>query len=229
MSIVRSGITITSGLAQGIDAASHRGALQVSGKTIAVMGTGIDQVYPTVNRSLAQQIAEQGLIITEFPHQTLPHAHNFPRRNRIISGLSMGVVVVEAALRSGSLITARTANEQGREVFAIPGSIHNPLAKGCHYLLRQGAKLVECAEDIMEELGALSEHVILHEQQLSKKCQIPLDITQQKLVKCVDYEMTPVDLIIQRTGVSSTKVMSELLKIQLAGYIRAVPGGYIKL
>lgn len=221
------GLTVTSGLALGIDAASHRGALKAHGKTIAVMGTGIDQLYPVRNRPLATNIIEHGLVITEFPHGTFAHPGNFPKRNRLISGLSMGVLVVEAALRSGSLITARMASEQGREVFAIPSSIHNPLAKGCHHLIRQGAKLVESADHIIEELGALTEHV--NEQYSARKVRQALDITQQKLVKCVGYEMTPVDVVIDRSGLSSEITVSELVKMQLAGYIRAIPGGYIRV
>ncbi len=154
--LAAAGLVITSGLALGIDAASHRGALDVDAPTIAVMGTGLDRVYPARHRDLARQIAEQGSLVSEFPIGTPPKPENFPQRNRIISGLSLGTLVVEAAIRSGSLISARYAMEQGREVFAIPGSIHNPLARGCHHLIRQGAKLVETAEDVIDELGSLA-------------------------------------------------------------------------
>src|SRR5919106_6044630 len=153
--LVWAGLTVTSGLAIGIDAASHRGSLAVGGGTVAVAGTGLDKVYPTCHWDLAQTIADSGAIISEFPLGTPPRAKNFPRRNRIISGLCVGTLVVEAALRSGSLITARLAAEQGREVFAIPGSIYNPLARGCHGLIRDGAVLVESLDDILAELGPL--------------------------------------------------------------------------
>ena len=155
------GLAITSGLAYGIDAASHEGALKEGGCSIAVMATGADRVYPARHRNLAHQIAEQGALVTEFPIGVQPRAQNFPRRNRLISGLSLGTLVVEAAMRSGSLITARFANEQGREVFAIPGSIHNPMVKGCHRLIRQGAKLVETADDVFEELTALLSYQLM--------------------------------------------------------------------
>ncbi|MDH2917000.1 MAG: DNA-processing protein DprA, partial [Gallionella sp.] len=151
-----SGLCVVSGMAHGIDAAAHKGGLQGTGSSIAVVGTGLDKVYPAANRELAHQLAQQGTIISEFPLGTPPLASNFPRRNRIISGLSEGCLVVEASLQSGSLITARMALEQGREVFAIPGSIHSPQSKGCHSLIKQGAKLVESAQDILEELGFAS-------------------------------------------------------------------------
>jgi DNA processing protein len=155
--LARSGLAITSGLAIGIDAAAHRGALDAGGRTIAVCGTGLDIDYPRANAGLATAIASSGALVSEFPLGTSAHKGNFPRRNRIISGLALGTLVVEAAVQSGSLITARLAAEQGREVFAIPGSIHNPLARGCHRLIRQGAKLVETADDIFVELRALTE------------------------------------------------------------------------
>ena len=152
--LARAGLVITSGLALGIDAAAHQGALAAGGTTIAVCGNGLDRVYPAHNRELARAIAERGLLVSEFPPGTAPRPEHFPRRNRIISGLSLGVLVVEAQLESGSLITARIAAEQGREVFAIPGSIHNPMARGCHALIRDGATLTESVTDILAELSA---------------------------------------------------------------------------
>jgi DNA processing protein len=150
--LAEAGLTIISGLALGIDAAAHRGALRTSGSTMAVIGTGIDRLYPASNQALALEIADRGSIISELPLGTPPLAANFPRRNRLISGLSRGALVVEATVESGSLITARLASEQGREVFAIPGSIHSPQSRGCHKLIKQGAKLVETVEDVLDEL-----------------------------------------------------------------------------
>ena len=152
----RRGLTITSGLASGIDSIAHQAALEAGGQTVAVLGSGLDQVYPESSKPLAQQITEQGVIISEFPPGTRPQRSHFPSRNRIISGLSLGVLVIEAGLRSGTLITARLAGTQGREIFALPGSIHNPMAKGCHRLIRDGARLVENIDDIMGELASLA-------------------------------------------------------------------------
>lgn len=235
------GLVITSGLAMGIDSASHEGALAGSGSTIAVIGTGIDQVYPRRNKALAEKIAECGAIISEFPLYTPVKRENFPQRNRIISGLSVGTLVVEAALRSGSLITARLAGEQGREVFAIPGSIHNPLARGCHKLLRDGAKLVEKAGDILEELelstnindsrGTASRAHHEFTDELSKTTegvQELLDVDRKKLLSSIGFEMTTVDTLVARTGFVSAEVASMLLMLELAGYVKQVAGGYVR-
>lgn len=225
-----SGLTITSGLALGIDGCSHRGALAGGGTTIAVMGTGLERIYPERHQALAQKIVESGgALVSEFSPKVLPKAENFPRRNRIISGLSMGVLVVEAALQSGSLITAKNALEQNREIFALPGSIHNPLARGCHRLLKQGAKLVEKADDILEELGPFlqSPKVSLEEPRVRLKGRT-LDINQAKLVECVGFETTPIDLLVQRSGFSVDRVSSLLPHLELKGYIVAVPGGYMR-
>ncbi|PLX60845.1 DNA-processing protein DprA [Sedimenticola selenatireducens] len=223
------GFAITSGLAAGIDGAAHRGALETMTPTLAVTGTGLDRVYPARHRDLAHRIAEQGALISELPPGTPPLPANFPRRNRIISGLSVGTLVVEAAQKSGSLITARLATEQGREVFAVPGSIHNPLARGCHALIRQGAKLVETAEDILEELSPL----------LGTLLKVPLekpaaeaestprrwDGEYQLLMAALDFDPTPVDLLIQRSGLTADAVSSMLLLLELEGFVSAAPGG----
>lgn len=226
------GWTITSGLALGIDSACHRGALMAeNGHTIAVIGTGIDRVYPARNRELAHQIAQAGVIISEFPLGTSPVPGNFPRRNRIISGMSRGVLVVEAALRSGSLITAKQALEQGREVFALPGSIHNPLSRGCHSLIRQGAKLVETAEHIYEELI----DILPYRPQVSlqsnssnsyKAISDELDAEYQNVLKHVGFEPTAVDTIVEQSGLTADAVCSMLLVLELQGYIVSTHGGH---
>ena len=229
------GWTISSGLALGIDAASHQGALDaMNGHTIAVIGTGIDRVYPARNRDLAHQIAQKGAIISEFPLGTAPVPGNFPRRNRIISGMSRGVFVVEAALRSGSLITAKQALEQGREVFALPGSIHNPLARGCHSLIRQGAKLVETAEHIYEELIEILPYRpnIKGNSQPERANQDvrTLDKDYQTVLTHVGFEPTAVDTVVEQSGLTADAVCSMLLVLELQGYIVSTQGGhYCKL
>ncbi len=231
------GWTLTSGLALGIDTACHKGALAAqNGRTIAVIGTGIDRVYPARNRELAHQIAQKGTIVSEFPLGSAPVPGNFPRRNRIISGMSRGVFVVEAALRSGSLITAKQALEQGREVFALPGSIHNPLARGCHSLIRQGAKLVETAEHIYEELI----EILPYRPQLrskrtenkaeDEKVQAELDADYQMVLTHVGFDPTAVDTVVERSGLTADAVCSMLLVLELQGYIVSTHGGhYCKL
>lgn len=219
------GLLITSGLALGIDAAAHQGAL-TRGRTIAVMGTSLDRVYPAQHRNLAHAIAERGALVSEFSIGTSPAAGNFPQRNRLISGLALGVLVVEAAAQSGSLITARLANEQGREVFAIPGSIHNPLAKGCHALIRQGAKLVETAEDILEELGALA--ATTRETASAPPATVPpaaLDQEYRQLLAAMGDEPVGIDLLVDRCGLTAEAVSSMLLILELEGYVAAIPGG----
>ena len=221
------GLVITSGLALGIDAASHRGALDADNPTIAVMGTGLDRVYPARHRELARDIATRGTLVSEFPVGTPPSAENFPRRNRIISGLSLGTLVVEAALRSGSLISARYALEQGREVFAIPGSIHNPLARGCHHLLRQGAKLVETAQDVIDELGALAGACLPapagNDMTAARSSELGPEYHQ--LIDYIEYEATSVDLLVEKTGLTPAEVSSMLLQLEMNGYIASSPGG----
>jgi len=216
-------ITVVSGLAQGIDTQAHRGCLTVeSGRTIAVMATGIDRVYPLQNRKLAEQIQASGLIITEFPLKSAPASGHFPRRNRIISGLSLATLVIEAATKSGSLITARMALEQNRDVFAVPGSIHNPQSRGCHYLLQQGAKLITSTQDILDELK-LGNALIIADNTLPL-----LATTANNLVKCIGFEITTIDQICQRSGLSVNNVTCELAELELQGIIKAIPGGYTR-
>jgi DNA processing protein len=229
------GITVTSGLARGIDAACHQGALQGIAGTVALVAHGLDIVYPAEHRKLAEEITHNGAIVSEHPIGTAPLKAYFPRRNRIISGLSLGTLVVEAALRSGSLITAKHALEQGREVFAIPGSIHNPLARGCHQLIRQGAKLVETAYDILEELSALLPAELpcqaetranpLAENQSSQV----LDPDHQKLLKCLAYEPVPIDELVNRSGFAASEVASMLLILELEGCVVSESGLYTRV
>lgn len=228
------GLTVVSGLALGIDTGAHTGAIKsaqqgYAGSSIAVIGTGLDIVYPAANRVLAHQIAEVGCIISEYSLGTPAIAHNFPRRNRIISGLSLGVLVVEAAAQSGSLITARSALEQGREVFAIPGSIHSPLAKGCHQLIRQGAKLVESAQDILEELRWQStDSKNTHSSGVQIAASNLSDPKLQSLLENMGHEALSVDQLIVRTGLPVSSVQAALLNLELQGQIETLPGGQIR-
>ncbi len=231
----QAGITVTSGLAHGIDGACHQGALDGIAGTVALVAHGLDIVYPASHRKLAEAITQNGCIVSECPIGIKPHKGLFPRRNRLISGLSLGTLVVEAALKSGSLITARHALEQGREVFAIPGSIHNPLARGCHQLIRQGAKLVETASDILEELSS----------QLGAELPLPLaaraepettgstiktlDPDHQKLLKCLAYEPVPIDELVNRSGFAASEVASMLLILELEGCVVSESGLYTRV
>jgi DNA processing protein len=228
--LARAGVAITSGLALGIDTASHAGAMSVDGNTIAVCGTGLDVVYPASNAALAENIAAHGAVVSEFPLGTPPMKANFPRRNRIICGLSLGTLVVEAALRSGSLITARLAAEQGREVFAIPGSIRNPQARGCHQLIRQGAKLVETAHDIFEELQPLADALAAFEAAPTPANSRPrtaglLHKGHEILLDALGFEPAGVDLLVERTGLRADEVASMLLILELEGHVESYPGG----
>jgi len=224
------GLTICSGLAAGVDAAAHRGALHCAAGTVAVTGTGLDRVYPAQHRELAHRIAENGALVSEFPPGTPPLAANFPRRNRIISGLSVGTLVIEAALRSGSLITARQALEQGREVFAIPGSVHNPLARGCHALIREGAKLVETGEHVLEELASqLALPALAAESPRQRAETSPqreeLSGDYSELLELMGYEPVAVDQLVQRSGLTPEQVSSMLLLLELEDRVHSSAGG----
>lgn len=214
------GLTIVSGLAVGIDAAAHRGGLDGAGSTIAVLGTGIDVLYPKRNLELSSRIAAEGLLLSEFPLGTGPVAGNFPRRNRLISGLSQGCLVVEAALASGSLITARTAVEQGRDVFAIPGSIHSPLSKGCHALIKAGAKLVESADDVLAELSGFRASGYA-----STTAATAGPSSSTTLLAHMGHDPVGVDSLCERAGMSAEQVAAELLRLELEGRVAALPGG----
>ena len=268
------GFVIVSGLARGIDGAAHQGALEKKGLTMAVLGSGLEHIYPVSHQTLAMNILEKGgMLISEFLPLIPPKAENFPRRNRIISGLSLGVIVIEATLRSGSLITAGYALEQNREVFAVPGSIRNPLSQGCHALLKEGATLVDSTEDIMKEFSfspilrkcwadkaVLANFSFDREEHLEKKKSkaplyfnhrdnldlslIPqknhikpiqkkkdlarLDSQDKKLVECLGFEMTSIDILMARTGLTIDKLLARLSTLQLQGYIDVVPGGYVR-
>ena len=241
-------ITVISGMAAGIDTAAHHGALQGAGSTIAVWGTGIDRIYPQSNQKLAYQIAEQGVIVSEFPLGTRPLAGNFPRRNRLIAGLAQAVLVVEAALESGSLITARLAGEMGREVMAIPGSIDNPHSKGCHKLIKDGAKLVECLDDILSECPELLQKSM----KSSASAQLPTKLSTRKLTNVsrenkqpalvempqqtvtvegnsllamMGYDPIHPDLLAEKCKLATDEIYAQLTELELDGVVAAMPGG----
>jgi DNA processing protein len=218
------GLTIVSGLALGIDAAAHRGGLRGAASTIAVIGTGIDIVYPRSNRALADLIAEQGCIISEYALGLPPLPGNFPRRNRLISALARAVLVVEAAARSGSLITARMAAEQGRDVFAIPGSIHSALARGCHSLIKQGAKLVESVDDVLGEMQLSSAGFIAPASSAAALAHT-LDPAQQALLAALGHDPVDADNLAQRAGLDAASVIAQLLALELDGRVERLPGG----
>ena len=227
-SFAHTGLTITSGLALGIDAACLEGALAGNGYTIAAMGTGLDRVYPKRHHTLAHKVAELGALISEFPPGTPPLRENFPRRNRIISGLSLGTLVVEASVNSGSLITARCAADQGREVFAIPGSIHNPLARGCHALIRQGAKMVESANDVLEELHTTFP-LLPNEIEPNSAATDALTAEQQTVLQQLGFEPTPMDRIVERTALTADVVSSILLILELQGQVMSSGAQYYRV
>ena len=224
------GFTVTSGLAHGIDTAAHEGALGGGGQTIAVIGTGIDRIYPARNRKLAGRIREHGLILSEFPLGAAAAPYHFPRRNRLISGLSLATLVIEAAARSGSLITARLAAEQGRDVFALPGSIHNPMSRGCHRLLREGAMLAEHPDDVIEALApGLSEQ----RSQASPPARTDssgIDSEHRQLLDSIGYDPVTADTLVERSGLTIDKLSSMLLILELNDLIQSAPGGcYVRI
>ena len=227
----RSGFCIVSGLAQGIDTSAHEGALAAGAMTVAFLGHGIDRVYPSANRDLAHRISQNGVLVSEYPLGSPPRREHFPQRNRLISGLSLGTLVVEAARRSGSLITARLAGDQGREVFAIPGSIHNPLSRGCHQLIRQGAKLVESADDIVSELGSLAGHLMQNDNNQGKQesNNIEHDADYEVLLNNLSYDPTSADELAENSGLTIDQVSSMLLILELEEKIEALTGGKYSL
>ncbi len=229
--LARLGLTITSGLAIGIDAQAHRAALRAGGASIAVAGNGLDRVYPAANAELAESIARQGALVSEFPPGAPPRSTHFPRRNRIISGSTLGTLVIEAAVKSGSLITARLAAEQGREVFAIPGSIDNPLSRGCHQLIRDGAKLVESIDDVVSELEAMLAGFkflsIENRAQISdgNHNDCALDEMGKRLMCALGHDPVTIDTLVERTGLTAEKVSSILLALELEGCVSSAAGG----
>ena len=220
--LAQAGLTIVSGLALGIDAQAHRGCLAAEGNTVAVMGTGMNVIYPRRHQILAEQIAEKGLLLSEFPLNSPPISQHFPQRNRIISGLSSAVLVIEAALRSGSLITARYAMEQNRDVFAIPGSIYHTQAKGCHRLLQQGACLVTSVQDVYDEMNLMGTHRIKNISILPEICE------NTHLLQHIGFELTTIDQMIERSGFSVDEVLCKIVELDVQGWIEVVPGGYMR-
>ncbi len=222
---------VTSGLAMGIDAAAHAGALTAGGFTLAVTGNGLDRVYPASNALLAEKVRAHGALVSEFPPGAPPRAEHFPRRNRLISGLSLGVLVVEATLKSGSLITARLAGDQGREVFALPGSIDNPLSKGCHRLLREGARLTESVADIVSEIAPTLASMCDSRVGSSARDNDQNDLlnlkstTARTLIRALGHDPASVDTLIERTGLTAEEVSSILLALEMQGYVSSLPGG----
>jgi DNA processing protein len=228
-SLASLGLGITSGLAEGIDSAAHRGALAAQGNTIAVLGSGLDIIYPGHNRGLSEEISFRGALISEFPLGTPPRRQNFPQRNRIIAAMSLGTLVVEAARRSGSLITARLAGDHNRELFAVPGSIHNPLSRGCHELIRQGAKLTETVADILSELNFSD---FFHRARLASEglrrppgIEAGMDKAHKILLDALGFDPADLDVLVVRTGFKPEAVSSMMLILELEGHVQAAPGG----
>ena len=228
-SLATRGLAITSGLAEGIDSAAHRGALAAQGITLAILGNGIDRVYPRSNRKLSEEIRLRGALISEFPLGTPPRRENFPQRNRLIAALSLGTLVVEAARRSGSLITARLAGDQNRELFAVPGSIHNPLSRGCHELIRQGAKLTETVADILSELNFSAffddRRSVSGSLGSAAELEAGMDKEHKILLDALGFDPADLDMLVVRTGFKAEAVSSMMLILELEGHVQAAPGG----
>jgi DNA processing protein len=226
--LTRTGLTVVSGLARGIDAAAHRGALAAGGRTIAVLGSGVLNVYPPEHRQLADEVAARGAVLSELPPRAEPLAGVFPQRNRLISGLSMGVIVVEAAERSGALITARHAMEQGKEVFAVPGSVENRTSRGCHRLIRDGATLVESADDVLEQLGPLVEAVpIENGQTIHHPAELLLNEPEQQVLSAIQTEATPLDHVVTATGLPVPQVLATVSVLEMRRLIRRLSGNMV--
>ncbi|MBA4697199.1 MAG: DNA-protecting protein DprA [Legionella sp.] len=238
LDLASNGLSIVSGLALGVDAKAHAGAVDAEGSTLAVLGSGIDCIYPRQHLALADRIREKGLILSEFPVKTSPKPRHFPYRNRIISGLSVAILVVEAAIKSGSLITARLALEHNRDVLAVPGSILNPQSQGCHYLVQEGAKLVTSSQEVLDELNLAHRcmHVSLPTQRLetAKAIQDPFKSTRvlasdrEDLVKFIDFKLTTLDQMLEKSGLNLDTITSNLALLEIEGIVKAIPGGYVR-
>jgi DNA processing protein len=229
--LAQAGLTVVSGLALGIDGAAHEGALDSieAGSTrlatLAVVGTGLDRVYPKGHLNLAHRIAQSGLLISEYPLGTPPLTANFPRRNRLIAGLAQGTLVIEAALRSGSLITARLSAEQGKDVFAIPGSIHSTQARGCHALIKQGAKLVESVQDVLEEMKVQTESAVSMASRVAIETAADLADTQPSLLETLGFDPVGLDALQARSGTDTARLQAQLMALELDGLVARLPGG----
>ena len=228
-SLSRAGLTIVSGLARGIDAAAHQGALDAGGRTLAVLGGGLLNIYPPEHGELAEQVAASGALLSEAPPRAAPMSGSFPQRNRIITGLTLGVIVVEAAQRSGALISARHAMEQGREVFAVPGRVDSRMSRGCHQLIRDGARLVESADDVLEELGPLVEGITRQEDGsvVHHPAELLLNDTEQQVIQCIDAEPTSIDQIVQQTELPAQRVLSTISVLEMRRLVRRVSGNLV--
>lgn len=224
--LAQNGMEIVSGMAMGIDSAAHRGALEAGGETVAVLGTGLDRIYPRSNKELYERISEAGTVVSEFPLGTPPEGRNFPIRNRIISGLALGVIVVEAASKSGSLITASLALEQGREVFAVPGSVHSFKSKGCHFLLKQGAALAESAEDVLDILGLVGSTAFRDQAHKRETPGVPPGHEENLILEFLGEEPVHIDHVVRTSGLDPSRTLSLLTKMELTGLVEQLPGKF---